>query len=158
MQTGMGLPSVGHFRLPTLQLYGWETARLPAWFTGRFPAEYRRKRLFREAPGQMLHVQSHAGSDALASSPERALLEMLSEVGLRQPLQEAREIAGSTHHLRSRVLSQLLEHCTSARQFACACRWARNGSCLGRKSSTPKPFPLAANRPGYRNRVTACWC
>ena len=100
---------------PTLQLYGWETARLPAWFTGRFPAEYRRKRLFREAPAQLLHVQPHAGSDALVSSPERALLEMFSEVGLRQPLQEAREIARSTHHLRSRVLRQLLEHCTSVK-------------------------------------------
>ena len=143
---------------PTLQLYGLESASLPAWFTERFPAEYRRKCLFREAPGQMLHVQSHAGSDALVSSPERALLEMLSEVGLRQPLQEAREIAGSTHHLRSRVLSQLLEHCTSVKTVRCACKWARNCSCLGRTSSTLKPFPPAANRPGYRNRVTACWC
>lgn len=100
---------------PTLQLYGWETASLPAWFTERFPAEYRRKRLFREVPGQMLHVQPHAGSDALVSSPERALLEMLSEVGLRQPMQEAREIAGTTHHLRSTVLRQLLEHCASVK-------------------------------------------
>ena len=38
----------------------------------------------------------------LVSTPERALLELLDEVGVRQPLQEAREIAESTYSLRWR--------------------------------------------------------
>ena len=88
---------------PTLHLYGWEAASLPGWFTKRFPADYRRKRLFREQPQAMLHVLRHEGGESLISSPERALLEMLSEVGLRQPMQEAREIAEGTRHLRSKV-------------------------------------------------------
>jgi hypothetical protein len=102
-------------RHPTLLLYGWEAANLPAWFTARFPAEYHRKRLFRETPDQMLHVGLHADTGALVSLPERALLEMLSEVGLRQPLQEARELVASSTTLRSKVMQQLLVHCTSVK-------------------------------------------
>lgn len=132
---------------PTLQLYGWETASLPAWFTGRFPAEYRRKRLFREAPGQLLHVQPHAGSDALVSSPERALLEMLSEVGLRQPLQEAREIAGSTHHLRSRVLSQLLEHCSSVKTVRLCLQMGQELQLPWAKKLNAKTLPAGSKSP-----------
>jgi hypothetical protein len=100
---------------PTVHLYGWETASLPAWFSERFPSDYRRKRLFRESPDAMLHLLRWEDGDAIVSSPERAFLEMLSEVGLRQPLQEAREIAEATHHLRSKVLRQLLEQCTSVK-------------------------------------------
>lgn len=114
-KTALDWHGVRHYvsQRPTLHLYGWETASLPGWFTERFPADYRRKRLFREQPLAMLHVLRHESGESLVSSPERALLEMLSEVGLRQPLQEAREIAEGTRHLRSRVLKQLLEQCTS---------------------------------------------
>jgi hypothetical protein len=116
-KTALDWHGVRHYvvQRPTLHLYGWEAARLPAWFTERFPADYRRKRLFREEPQAMLHVLRYESGESLVSSPERALLEMLSEVGLRQPLQEAREIAEGTRHLRSRVLRQLLEHCTSVK-------------------------------------------
>jgi Transcriptional regulator, AbiEi antitoxin, Type IV TA system/Transcriptional regulator, AbiEi antitoxin N-terminal domain len=132
---------------PTLQLYGWETASLPTWFTSRFPAEYRRKRLFREVTRQLLHVQPHAGSDALVSSPERALLEMLSEVGLRQPLQEAREIAGSTHHLRSRVLSQLLEHCTSVKTVRLCLQMGRELQLPWAKKLNIETLPSGSKSP-----------
>ncbi len=100
---------------PTLRLYGSESAKLPDWFTSRFPASYHRKRLFREAPDHLLHVKPHQGTDALVSTPERALLELLSEVGVRQPLQEAREIMEATHTFRSKVLRELLLHCTSVK-------------------------------------------
>ena len=79
---------------PLLHLYGWAAGRLPEWFTERFPAEYHRKRLFEEQPTAMLHVgpfERRSGAPQV-SAPERALLELLSEVGVRQPLQEAREL------------------------------------------------------------------
>jgi hypothetical protein len=132
---------------PTLQLYGWEAAKLPAWFTERFPAEYRRKRLFHEAPGQMLHIQAYANSEALVSSPERALLEMLSEVGLRQPMQEAREIAGSTHHLRSRVLRQLLEHCTSVKTVRLCLQLGRELQLPWEKKLDADTLPAGSKSP-----------
>ena len=88
---------------PVLHLYGWKAGRLPEWFTQRFPAEYHRKRLFKEEPGALLHVRpfENRKGGPLVSAPERALLEVLSEVGVRQPLQEARELVESTYSLRA---------------------------------------------------------
>src|SRR5882672_91572 len=102
---------------PSLHLYGWHAARLPDWFIERFPAEYHRKRLFDERPDALLHAgpfEQRSGAP-MVSSPERALLEVLSDVGVRQPLQEARELAESTYSLRADVLRELLQRCTSVK-------------------------------------------
>lgn len=100
-----------------LHLYGWTTARLPNWFTERFPAEYHRKRLFDEPPIDPIHAGPFEKRDDAprVSVPERALLEMLSEVGVRQPLQEARELTEGTYSLRADVLSDLLQRCNSVK-------------------------------------------
>lgn len=102
---------------PRLVLYGWNAARLPAWFTERFPAEYHRKRLFDEPADAPLHTQPLERRDdaAMVSARERALLEMLSEVGVRQSLSEARELTESAYSLRADVLQQLLERCSSVK-------------------------------------------
>jgi len=47
----------------------------------------------------------------LVSEPERALLEMLSEVGLQQSLEEARHIMEGARLLRPEVLRRLLQGC-----------------------------------------------
>lgn len=117
---------------PTLHLYGWAAARLPGWFTERFPAEYHRKRLFDEQPGALLHAgpfEQRSGAPHVAA-PERALLELLSEVGVRQPLQEARELTESTYSLRADVLRELLQHCTSVKTVRLCLQ-------LGRELSLP---------------------
>lgn len=100
-----------------LHLYGWTTARLPNWFTERFPAEYHRKRLFDEPPNDPLHAGLFEKRDGAprVSVPERALLEMLSEVGVRQPLQEARELTEGAYSLRVDVLRDLLQRCNSVK-------------------------------------------
>ena len=100
-----------------LHLYGWIAARLPDWFVQHFPSEYHRKRLFNEKPEQMPGVGRFENRDGapLVSTPERALLELLDEVGVRQPLQEAREIAEGTYNLRAEVLMDLLKRCTSVK-------------------------------------------
>jgi hypothetical protein len=72
---------------PVLNLYGWTAARLPSWFTERFPAEYHRKRLFDEPSADPIHAgpfEKRNGAPRV-SAPERALLEVFSEVGVRQP-------------------------------------------------------------------------
>ena len=102
---------------PILQLYGWTAAHLPDWFTERFPAEYHRKRLFDEPSTEPLHAgpfEKRSGAPRV-STPERALLEVLSEVGVRQPLQEARELAESAYSLRADVLRELLQRCASVK-------------------------------------------
>ncbi len=110
---------------PTLRLYGCDSAKLPDWFSSRFPASYHRKRLFRETPERLLHVKPYRDTAALVSAPERALLELLSEVGVRQPLQEAREIMETTHTFRSKVLGELLQQCTSVKTVRLCLKLAR---------------------------------
>ena len=115
-----------------LHLYGWVTTRLPDWFVRHFPSEYHRKRLFNEKPEQMPGVGRFENRDSgpLVSTPERALLELLDEVGVRQPLQEAREIAEGAYSLRAEVLMDLLKRCTSVKTVRLCLR-------LGRELSLP---------------------
>lgn len=96
-----------------LHLHGWATANLPDWFTRAFPSEYHRKRLFDEKPERMLGVSPFENREGapLVSTPERALLELLDEVGVRQPLQEAKEITEGTYTLRAAVMMDLLKQC-----------------------------------------------
>lgn len=98
---------------PTLQLYGWASTPLPAWFTVRFPSNYHRLRLFDEKPDALLRVShfQHKPDGPLVSDPERAVLELLSDVGVRQPLQEARDLLEGTPSLRAAVLQELLVRC-----------------------------------------------
>ncbi len=103
---------------PILRLYSRSTIpRLPSWFTERFPVTYHRKRLFRESPAHLLFVRPFEDrtNEPNVSEPERAALELLSDVGVRQPLQEARELLESTYTFRAHVLQELLQHCTSVK-------------------------------------------
>jgi hypothetical protein len=100
-----------------VQLYGWLNVKMPRWFTSRFPCAFHRKRLFHESPRALLGVgRFEDRPDApLTSTPERALLEVLSEVGVRQSLDEVREMMQSMFTLRSDLLTQLLQHCKSVK-------------------------------------------
>lgn len=133
-KTALDWYGVRHYvsQQPILKLYGWDSARLPDWFTNSFPAEYHRKRLFDESPGAMLAVTpfEHNAGAPMVSTPNRAFLEMLDEIGVRQPLQEAREIAEGAHTLNAEVLSELLERCTSVKTV-------RLCLALGRELSLP---------------------
>jgi len=134
---------------PVLHLYGWSAGRLPEWFTKRFPAEYHRKRLFNERPGALLHVSPfEKRSEApQASSPERALLELLSEVGVRQSLQEARELTESAYNLRAQVLRELLEHCTSVKTVRLCLQLGRELSLPWASKLDPATLPTGSRRP-----------
>ena len=133
----------------TLHLYGWKTARLPDWFLTAFPAEYRRKRLFDEKPEALLHVAPFEGrSDApLVSVPERALLELLSEIGVRQPLSEARELMESTYNLRGVVLQELLKRCTSVKTVRLCLTLGRELSLPWTKKLNPAELPTGSRSP-----------
>lgn len=134
---------------PTLHLYGWAAARLPDWFTARFPAEYHRKRLFDEQPDALLHVEpfEKRSSAPQVSAPERALLELLSEVGVRQPLQEARELVESTYSLRADVLRNLLQRCTSVKTVRLCLQLGREGSLPWVAKLDPATLPTGSSRP-----------
>lgn len=134
---------------PVLQLYGWTTIRLPDWFNERFPAEYHRKRLFDEPPADPLHAvpfEKRSGAPRV-STPERALLEVLSEVGVRQPLQEARELAESTYSLRADVLRELLQRCTSVKTVRLCLQLGRELALPWATKLDPAQLPTGSDRP-----------
>jgi hypothetical protein len=134
---------------PKLHLYGWVSARLPEWFTTQFPSEYHRKRLFKEKPQQMMGVVRFEmrTSAPLVSMPERALLEMLDEVGVRQPLQEAREIAEGAYNLRADVITDLLKRCTSVKTVRLCLILSRELSLPWAQKLDPAVLPKGSARP-----------
>jgi hypothetical protein len=144
----------------TLHLYGWAATALPSSFEQRFPSEYLGKRLFKEEPSALRHVtpfENRAGAPKV-SSPERALLKLLSEVGVRQPLQEARELMESTYTFRADVLHDLLESCTSVKTVRLCLQLGRELSLPWVKNSMRRNCLPGANATGYRGPITACWC
>ena len=133
---------------PLLHLYGWDAGRLPDWFTARFPAEYHRRRLFDEQPGSLLHVapfEQRSGAP-MVSSPERALLEVLSDVGIRQPMQEARELAESSYSLRADVLRRLLKRCSSVKTVRLCLQFGRELSLPWAAKLDPAELPTGSDR------------
>jgi hypothetical protein len=134
---------------PVLRLYGWVAARLPGWFTERFPAEYHRKRLFEERPDALLHVgpfEKQSGAPQV-SEPERALLEVLSEVGVRQTLQEARELTESAYSLRASVMQGLLKRCTSVKTVRLCLQLGRDLSLPWAARIDAAMLPTGSDRP-----------
>lgn len=133
---------------PVLHLYGWTAARLPDWFSERFPAEYHRKRLFDEAPDDPLHAgpfEKRSGAPRV-STPERALLEVLSEVGVRQPLQEARELMESAYSLRADVLRELLQCCSSVKTVRLCLQLGRELALPWAAKLDPAQLPTGSGR------------
>lgn len=134
---------------PVLHLYGWNAGRLPEWFTSRLPAEYHRKRLFDEQPDALLHAGPFEKRDSAprVSTPERALLEVLSEVGVRQSIQEARELTESSYNLRPEVLRELLQRCTSVKTVRLCLMLGRELSLPWVAKLDPRQLPTGSNRP-----------
>ena len=110
-----------------LTLWGRESRPLPAWFRERFPARYVARKLFDPMLSSEFGLQTlpEAPGGALVSVPERALLEMLSEVGTpQQGLEEARNIMDGLRSPRLDVLGNLLKHCPSVKVVRLCVQWA----------------------------------
>jgi hypothetical protein len=110
----------------SLVLLGDVSKRLPEWFTSRFPADYAARRLFgNKLPGNFaLQPLPQTPEGPLVSERERALLEMLSEVGLTQEIEEARNIMEGLYTLRSDVLETLLKSCVRVKVVRLCVQWS----------------------------------
>ena len=73
--------------------------------------------------------------------------ELLSEVGVRQPLSEARELTESTHTLRAGVLTNLLKHCTSVKTVRLCLTLGEELSLPWASKLDPKQLPTGSNKP-----------
>lgn len=112
-----------------LVLWGNERFVLPAWFLTRFPARYVSARLF-DWPHDGLATKTlttppGVTEGLLVSVPERAVLELLYEVGTHEGLEEAHNLFTGLRTLRPRVLGPLLERCTSVKAVRLFLTWAR---------------------------------
>ena len=109
-----------------LCLWGDVTGKLPEWSTSRFPARYTSRRLFgrKLPPGFGLQPLPETSDGPPVSVPERALLEMLSEVGVGQGVEEARNIMEGVRSLRADVLTPLLKSCLLVKAVRLCVQWA----------------------------------
>lgn len=89
--------------------------------------------------------------------PERALLELLSEVGVRQPLQEARELVESTYGFRADVLRELLKNCTSVKTVRLCLQLGGEFSLPWRAKLNPDELPTGSNRPWVSRSGNHTW-
>lgn len=130
-KSALALQGVRHNLASREQLVLWGDARfaLPQWFKSRFPARYRWAKLF-DWPDEALAAKSlttppGATEGLRVSVPERAVLELLYDVGTRQGLEEARNLFDGLRNLRSDVLGRLLGCCTSVKTVRLFLTWAR---------------------------------
>lgn len=109
-----------------LRLWGRRPARLPRWFTERFPARYTTRSPF--APtlpeGSGMEPLPEDPDGIAVSVPERALLEMLGDVGVHQGVEEARNILEGVRSLRPDVLALFLQHCQSVKAARLCVQWS----------------------------------
>ena len=118
-----------HHNLPVnepLWLWGDKKARLPAWFNERFRAHYTARSPFDSAMAKDLGLQTlpETPDGVLVSVPERAVIEMLSEVGIHHGIEEARNILEGVRSLRLDVLALLLKHCQRIKVVRLCVLWA----------------------------------
>jgi len=107
-------------------LWGDQPGGLPEWFKKRFAARYSASRLFHsELPfGYDITTRPDQPDGPRVSEPERALLEMLSEVGVHQELAEARHIMEGIRQLRTARLAKLLSACRMVKAVRLCVVWA----------------------------------
>jgi len=118
----------------TLILWGDRRFSLPDWFTTRFPSRYLSATLF-EWPdatlgAETLSTPAGAPDELLVSTPERAALEMLYEVGTNQSLEEARHLFEGLRNLRKDLTGRLLACCTSVKAVRLFLTWSRHTGVL----------------------------
>lgn len=94
-------------------VWGAAHSSLPKWFTERFQCRYSGSRLFNKKVDLTtgLHRLPEIPKGPLVAEPELALLEMLSEVGVNQELEEARLIMESMRQIRMKRLGYWVLAC-----------------------------------------------
>ena len=130
-KSALALHGVRHNLATREQWVLWGDVRfaLPAWFTTRFPARYVSARPF-DWPDDALAAKTLATPPGVTeglrvSAPERALLELLYDVGTHQSLEEARNLFEGLSNPRKEMLGRLLACCTSVKTVRLFLTWAR---------------------------------
>jgi hypothetical protein len=110
-----------------LVIWGEKRFVFPKWFLSLFSARYSYSKLFNwndDLLTKSLTTPPECRPGLLVSVPERAVLEMLSEVGTHQGMEEARNIFDGLRNLRHDILGRLLSCCTSIKTKRLFLTWA----------------------------------
>jgi hypothetical protein len=109
-----------------LSLWGEGKGSLPEWFQELFPSRYTTRNPFSPGLPKSFGLQPlpEKPDGVPVAVPERALLEMLSEVGVHQGIEEARNIMEGARSLRPEVLTTLLKHCHRVKVVRLCVSWA----------------------------------
>lgn len=155
-KTALDIYGLRHYmsNAPVTQLYAWDAVKLPAWLTQKFKCDFKRKRLFEENPNEPLYVSAFKSKNnsPLVSEPERAALEMLSEVPNNQSITEAEEILEGAFNLRSDVMSDLLHKCKSVKTVRLFLSLASKLSLPVYDDIKDEKFPIGSNNWVYSSR------
>lgn len=118
----------------TLVLWADQRFALPKWFASRFPSRAVFAALFDNLDPQLAFrtIATPPGvRDGLhVSTPERAMLELLYEVGTHESLDEARGVFEGLSTLRTEVVGGLLSACTSVKAVRLFLTWSRETGLL----------------------------
>jgi hypothetical protein len=113
----------------TLVLWADRRFALPRWFTARFPTRGVFARLFDplapELARKTLTTPPGVLEGTRVSTPERAALEMLYEVGTHESIEDARNVFESLRNLRVGIVGELLEVCGSVKAARLFLTWSR---------------------------------
>lgn len=133
-----------------LWLWGQRNVRLPDWFTQRFPARYTTRTPFASGlPADTgLEPLPEQPNGVPVSVPERALLEMLGEVGIHEGVEEARNIMEGVRSLRPEILSLLLRHCHRVKAARLCVQWAEE---------LQLPWAASARRAAAKHMTGSRW-
>ncbi len=118
-RTGLELKGFGHFlgpELRTVYLFGQPGIQLPTWFrkyNWTVDILYTATNLFPEKFQDSLTNYKYKNFNLKMSNPERAALEMLYHVPIKQGFSESFHIIKSLSTLRSDIIQNLLENCRS---------------------------------------------
>jgi hypothetical protein len=110
-----------------LCLWGDEKGGLPTWFLKQFPSRYTVRNPFSSTLEKNFGLQPlpEAPGGVPVSVPERAILEMLSEVGVHEGIEETRNIMESARSLRTDILTILLKNCRRVKVVRLCVNWAQ---------------------------------
>jgi hypothetical protein len=119
-KTALSWQGIRHNVGPQSKIHLWGTQRytLPEWFTERFSARYFQRALFNvenlrtSLTDQGFFQLADRAPGLIVSGRERALLELLDEVGVSQDMEEATYLFESFTTLRIEVIGALLAACT----------------------------------------------
>lgn len=108
------------------RLWGEGRAQLPGWVGERFDVRFSVRHLFDASfpIEERVSRLPDAPEGPLVSEPEAALLEMLSEVGVSEGVEESRQIMETMRRLRSGHISQAISSCCMVKAVRLCVHWA----------------------------------